>query len=114
MTQPMWKPIGEAASSLDANGLWIERIDGIRVPVRRHFGMEDLLDMKNRIQRNLLREVYRMNDERMGDRAYSEELRMRERRLEDEANARRARSQRDVRVPVSFASSLNPFMDFNW
>ena len=58
MTTPVWKPIGEASASFDANGLWFEQVDGIRVPVRRHFGMspnddnpfrtqEDLLDMEN-------------------------------------------------------------------
>jgi len=76
---------------------------------------EDLLDMENqnRIQRNLLREAYRMNEERMGDRAYSEELRERAARLEDEANHERLRSQQ-TRMYAYRAPSLNPFMDFNW
>lgn len=85
MTQPMWKPIGEASASLDANGLWIERMDGFRVAVRRHFGMpsnadmfnpqeQDLRDRENhnRIRLDIVREALRMNEERMGDRAYSE------------------------------------------
>ena len=32
----VWKTIGEASASLDANGLWIEKVDGFRVAVRRH------------------------------------------------------------------------------
>lgn len=115
MTRPMWKPIGEASASFDANGLWIEQIDGFRVAVRRHFGMppsgdnpfrpqQDLLDMEtqNRVQREIIREAYRMNEERMGDRAYSEELWERAARLEDEANHERLRSQvlkRNRRAP---------------
>ena len=67
----------------------------------------------NRIQRNLLREAYRMNEESMGDRAYSEELRERAARLEDEANHERLRSQQ-TRMYAYRAPSLNPFMDFNW
>ena len=66
-TGPVWKPIGEVSASLCDIGLWIERVDGIRVPVRRHFGM--------------------------WDREYSEELRERVARLEDEANHERLRSQ---------------------
>jgi hypothetical protein len=37
MTQKgVWKPIGEASAGMDAQGLYIERIDGYRVPVSRH------------------------------------------------------------------------------
>ena len=35
-TSPVWKTIGETSASLDANGLWIEKVDGFRVAVRRH------------------------------------------------------------------------------
>jgi hypothetical protein len=34
---PVWKPIGEASDSLNELGMWIERIDGFRVAVQRHF-----------------------------------------------------------------------------
>ena len=54
-----------------------------------------------------------MNEESMGNRAYSEELRERAARLEDEANQERLRSQQ-TRMYAYRAPSLNPFMDFNW
>ena len=67
MTTPVWKPIGEASASFDANGLWIEQIDGFRVAIRRHFGMplngdnpfraqQVLLDIET--QNRILREAY--------------------------------------------------------
>lgn len=59
---PIWKPIGEAAQDLVMS---IEQIDGYRVPVCRHFGMDhasELLDMENqnRLQRDIIREAFRM------------------------------------------------------
>jgi hypothetical protein len=122
---PVWKAIGEASASLDANGLWIEQVDGFRVAVRRYFPMPLDADMnypgalldaenQNRIQIDIMREAMRMNDERMGDRTYSDELRMRAQRLEDEANENRALSQRELFAYPDREPSLNPFMDFNW
>ena len=68
MTQsPVWKPIGEASSSMD-QVLYIERIDGYRIPVSRYAMMPmmpvdqamqraslDDMENQNRIQREIIR-----------------------------------------------------------
>ena len=37
--RPVWKRIGEASNDLV---MWIEQIDGVRIPVTRYMGMSDL------------------------------------------------------------------------
>lgn len=57
---PVWKTIGE--STLDVN--YIEKIDGYRIPVRRHqsyldtqYELEDQAT-QNKIQREIIREAF--------------------------------------------------------
>lgn len=53
---PLWKPIGEAANDFS---MFIEQIDGYRVPVQRHvknaLDQSELIDMENqnRVQRDI-------------------------------------------------------------
>jgi hypothetical protein len=50
---PVWKPIGEAAASTDV--LFIERIDGYRIPVTRYattiFSPLQAMENQTRVQR---------------------------------------------------------------
>ena len=113
MTTPVWKPIGEASASFDANGLWIEQIDGFRVPVRRHFGMptnadmfnpqeQDLRDRENhnRIRLDIVREALRMNEAQMNE-SGSRQLQERLARMEYEADADRVRAQQAMTLPFA-------------
>ena len=122
MTSPIWKPIGEASDSFDSMGLYIEKIDGIRVPVmraaaNRYTGEQALLDQENinRVQRDILREAYRNSMERADTRTAAE-LRDSMERAEDELRRNEAKVRQEAsRLYPMEPGSLNPFNNtYNW
>jgi hypothetical protein len=121
---PVWKPIGEASISMGANGLYIERIDGTRIPVTRHGAMPsipptppdtthfdvDATHQDQRIQRDLLLEAYRQSLE-MADYKAASEFKQRYERAEDEMRRRETQIKREAfrRVCPSSPFNFNPF-----
>lgn len=57
---PVWKNIGEASNDFV---MYIEQVNGNRVPVRRFGAMQqfdiDVMEIENRVQRDIVREAMR-------------------------------------------------------
>jgi len=110
---PVWKPIGEASDSLNSV-MWIEKIDGLRIPVARYqesamlypVGPAEFTDAENQNSARLeiIREAYR-SAMQVADYPVAQELRE---RLEREADEMNRMKQREVQIKQESSIYMYP------